>query len=123
MGCPSCQREKPEWAWTYHYAVNGYLAQARITDRIGANAYRIGLWVDYYKTETNSNNQIYGSSEYDDPAPRHNSGVCMSFLDGHVEWRRGYGVGDKDIAWAYYFTGASIGTPKHTGGYTATFTF
>jgi prepilin-type processing-associated H-X9-DG protein/prepilin-type N-terminal cleavage/methylation domain-containing protein len=35
---------------------------------------------------------------------RHQGGSNILFLDGHTEWRKGYGIRDKDVIWQYDMT-------------------
>ncbi len=35
--------------------------------------------------------------------PPHLGGNNIAFLEGHVEWRKGYGIFDEDVLWSYDF--------------------
>lgn len=108
------------------YGLNVFLAdivdfnRVRFNAKIAGRAASIVVLTDMRDTFDEFVFPLDPTKSYDWPNPRHNSGVNLLFMDGHVEWRRGYGINSPDVYFAYYFSqndGAYFGLSR---GFTST---
>lgn len=130
LTCPS-NPDKLEYtcsvAPTYiSYGLNSYLAnivdnnRVRFSAKIADRAPSIGVMTDKQHPDDEYVSALVPAALFSFPSPRHNFGVNMLLMDGHVEWKRGYGINSPDVYWAYFFSrndGANFGLSR---GYTST---
>ncbi len=98
---------------SYSYGMNNYLYDGatrpvKFSGKVAKRASGIGVFAD-------GGNYIISTLSSNPTVLRHNNGVNLLFLDGHVTWRKGWGITDNDIFWVYFFStarGSLYGTPR-----------
>ena len=92
--CPSDRLTPGQCA----YVINGSIAP-QVTSPLKklsqiTQPSKTGIFVDGNTTNA-------AESSLDRINRRHSGGVNIAFVDGHVEWRDGYGITDEDIIWDF----------------------
>jgi prepilin-type processing-associated H-X9-DG protein/prepilin-type N-terminal cleavage/methylation domain-containing protein len=112
MTCPAMQWETDDHNMASYssYAMNAILNGHRVSNPyLSKYGSRVGIFVD------SKNDYCLKERTYDIPSRmelRHQKGVNIVFLDGHAEWRPGYGITDQDIVWEY-----DLNTGQYTGAF------
>ena len=117
----SCPTAKKGMVWLYgndgpqntSYGLNYYLHApdqtgyhgVKYISKVSARASKVGLVaeLDGEDSKVQTVSLVYGTDTQSWPSMRHTGGQNILFLDGHAEWRRGYGINAPDIFWRYYF--------------------
>ena len=118
----SCPTAKKEMFWkndndsphNISYGLNYYLHEpdqtgdgVKYISKVAARASKIGVVAELDGEDVTTYQTIamvYSTISVKDwPSRRHTNGQNILFLDGHVEWRRGYGINASDIFWRYDF--------------------
>lgn len=89
----------------YSYGNNYYLTcitwalntPVKFLGKIAGRSSRIGYFVD-------ADSYLPSVITVTPPVIRHGAGLNIQFLDGHVEWRKGWGIIDNNVFWNYYFS-------------------
>lgn len=122
----TCPSSKFKWRWnaadsysdanSHSYGSNYYMVDyinfgpVKVMNKIARNASHIGIFTD------SAGNRFVNTTLSQPPEPRHLAGVNMLFLDGHVDYHKGYGIVDKDVFWYYFFSYTSAGYGNSKGG-------
>ena len=91
--CPSDRLTTGQCTYVINASIGRHLPNRRKLSAI-AKPSLTGLFAD-------GNTTAALEWELDRINKRHSEGVNIGFVDGHVEWREGYGITDDDIIWDF----------------------
>jgi prepilin-type N-terminal cleavage/methylation domain-containing protein len=117
--CPAADTWDTDWTTsdpgypfnTYASNSNLFKPERKISmPKIVKNTSKIGTFVDHDWFHIQEGTNTSKSEHVVNMKYRHLKGNNILFLDDHVEWRKGWGITDKDVYWSYnYETGAYEG--------------
>ncbi len=130
LQCPS-NPDKIEWRISYNpnhmsYGLNYHLSSidrvpqgVKLVSKVAARSSKIGVFAEL-QSNAQMVQMVYSGTSTDLwPVRRHSGGLNLVLLDGHCEYRKGYGINDPDIFWRYYFNmaEANYGTNMSLAGF------
>ena len=125
LQCPS-NPDKLKWRSGYNpnnmsYGMNYYIIDkgVKVVSKVASKSSKIGLFAEL-QSDRQVLQMVHEAVPVTDwPVRRHSGGLNMIFLDGHCEYRKGFGINAPDVYWRYDFdfTSANYGTNGTLAGF------
>ena len=121
LQCPS-NPDKLAWKTGYNpnnmsYGMNYYTTTAakgvKVISKVASKSSKIGLFAEL-QSDAQVVSMVHSTVDTVQwPVRRHSGGLNMIFLDGHCEYRKGFGINAPDIFWRYDFDFSSSNYGTH----------
>ena len=101
--------------------MNAYIIDkgVKVVSKVASRSSKIGLFAELQSDGQTISMVHMDVSKVEWPVRRHSGGLNIIFLDGHCEYRKGYGINDPDIFWRYNFdfTSSNYGSSGNLAGF------